>query len=281
MPERRPKTIQIFLPDGNARSVRIAEITSRTVQAIQIPRSKLKAAESRDEVQRVGVYFLVGETEDDAGKPVAYVGEAENCYERLVGHHRRKDFWNTAVVVTSKTMSFTKAHARYLEYDCIRKAKDADRFRLENTQTPAEPHIPEPMLAELRDNFGTIRTLLSMLGFPILDPLTTSNRRRILRCTGRGAEATGEYTEDGLVVFKGSTASVDTVPSAGESVHRRRERLQEDGILETNDGMLVFREDHAFNSPSGAAGTVLGRSANGWQEWTDGNGRTLDELERQ
>jgi len=28
------KTIQIFLPDGNARSVRIAEITSRTVQAI-------------------------------------------------------------------------------------------------------------------------------------------------------------------------------------------------------------------------------------------------------
>ena len=281
MPERRPKTIQIFLPDGNARSVRIAEITSRTVQAIQIPRSKLKAAESRDEVQRVGVYFLVGETEDDAGKPVAYVGEAENCYERLVGHHRRKDFWNTAVAVTSKTMSFTKAHARYLEYDCIRKAKDADRFRLKNTQTPAEPHIPEPMLAELRDNFGTIRTLLSMLGFPILDPLTTSNRRRILHCSGRGAEATGEYTEDGLVVFKGSTASTDTVPSAGQSVHRRRERLQEDGILETNDGMLVFREDHAFNSPSGAAGTVLGRSANGWQEWTDGNGRTLDELERQ
>ena len=35
------KTIQIFLPDGNPRSVKIAEITSRTVQAILIPRSKL------------------------------------------------------------------------------------------------------------------------------------------------------------------------------------------------------------------------------------------------
>ena len=280
-----PKTIQIFLPDGNARSVRIAEITSRTVQATQIPRSKLKAAESRDEVQRVGVYFLFGETEDEAGKPVAYVGEAENCYQRLVEHHRSKDFWNTAVAVTSKTLSFTKAHARYLEYDCIRKARDADRFRLENNQTPAEPHIPEPMLAELRDNFGTIQALLSVLGFPILDPLTTKDQRTgtrgILYCSGKDAEARGEYTEDGLVVFEGSTANPRTVPSAGDSIRRRRERLQEDGVLQPDDGVLVFQEDHAFNSPSGAAGTVLGRSANGWREWVDGQGRTLDELERQ
>lgn len=114
----RPKTIQIFLPDGNARSVRVAEVTSRTVQAVQVPRSKLNAADERDEVQRVGVYFLFGETEDNPGKPVAYIGEAENCYERLVGHHREKEFWNTALVITSKTQSFTKAHARYLEYDC-------------------------------------------------------------------------------------------------------------------------------------------------------------------
>jgi hypothetical protein len=80
--EARPKTIQIYPPDGSARSVRIAEVTSRTVQAIQVPRSELRAAEGRDEVQRVGVYVLVGETENEVGKPVAYVGEVENCYER-------------------------------------------------------------------------------------------------------------------------------------------------------------------------------------------------------
>lgn len=45
MSEPIAKTIQIFLPDGNARSVRIAEVTSRTVQAVQVPRSKLKGAE--------------------------------------------------------------------------------------------------------------------------------------------------------------------------------------------------------------------------------------------
>lgn len=285
MVDGRPKTVQIFLPDGNARSIRIAEITSRTVQAVQIPRQKIQQAEMREEVHRVGVYFLFGDVGDDASKPPAYVGEAENCFERIRGHHKRKDFWTTAVTVTSKTQSFTKAHARRLEYDCIQQAQEAQRFRLQNTQTPAEPHIPEPMLAEIRDNFGTIQTLLSMLGFPILDPLVAGDDKQenapVLYCQGKGAEATGEYTEDGLVVHSGSKARLDTVPSITESVQRRRKNLQEEGVLEVESGFLVFQQDHAFNSPSGAAGVILGRSSNGWRDWVDGDGRTLDEIERQ
>lgn len=62
----RAKTVQIFLPDGNARSVRIAEITSRTIQAVQIPRQKLEIAEAREEVHRVGVYFLFGDVGSSA-----------------------------------------------------------------------------------------------------------------------------------------------------------------------------------------------------------------------
>ena len=60
------KTIQIFLPDGNPRSIKIAEITSRTVQAILIPRSKLDYILTREELSNVGVYFLIGNPEEDA-----------------------------------------------------------------------------------------------------------------------------------------------------------------------------------------------------------------------
>lgn len=286
MPDTGPKTIQIYLPDGNARGVRVAEITSRTVQAVQIPRQKLKQAEARDEVHRVGVYFLFGDVGDGASKPPAYVGEAENCFQRIAGHHRQKDFWTAAVTVTSKTRSFTKAHARRLEYDCIQQAQEVQRFRIQNNQTPTEPHIPEAMLAELRDNFGTVQTLLSILGFPILNPLVSTGHeeedgRPLLHCRGKGAEATGKYTEDGLVVHSGSKARLDSVPSVTESVQWRRENLQEEGVLEMEDGFLVFQQDHAFDSPSGAAGVVLGRSSSGWRDWTDGDGRTLDKLERQ
>ncbi|WP_233992458.1 hypothetical protein [Salinibacter altiplanensis] len=51
MKNARPKTVQILLPDGNAKGIRIAELTSRTVQAVQIPRQKLSVAEERKEVR--------------------------------------------------------------------------------------------------------------------------------------------------------------------------------------------------------------------------------------
>jgi len=70
MVDGRPKTVQIFLPDGNARSLRTAEITSGTVQAVQIPRQKLQQAETCRGNHRVGVYFLFESIGDDGSKPL-------------------------------------------------------------------------------------------------------------------------------------------------------------------------------------------------------------------
>ncbi len=36
-----PKTIQIFLPGGDPQGIRIAEITTRILQVIEVPRSLL------------------------------------------------------------------------------------------------------------------------------------------------------------------------------------------------------------------------------------------------
>jgi hypothetical protein len=67
------RTIQIFLPFGSPRGIKIAEITNRTVQAVYIPRNQLDDAGKRIEVTNVGVYFLFGQSENDA-MPSVYVG---------------------------------------------------------------------------------------------------------------------------------------------------------------------------------------------------------------
>jgi hypothetical protein len=85
------KTIQLFLPDGNPRSIKIAEITSRTVQAILIPRIKLDYIFTREELNNVGVYLLIGNPEDEV-KPLLYIGEAEDCKTRLKQHNSTKIF---------------------------------------------------------------------------------------------------------------------------------------------------------------------------------------------
>jgi Domain of unknown function (DUF4357) len=274
------KTIQIFLPDGNARGVRLAEITSRTVLAIAIPRANLDVAANRPELSSVGIYFLIGDSEE--GQPLVYVGEAEDTLARLRQHNKGKDFWSTALAVVSKTQYFTKTHVKYLEWYCHEAIKRAERFQLENSTLPACPFISESMKADLHDNFETIQVLAATLGYPLFDQIRPPARNDVLFCRGKEAEAKGEYTEDGLVVFAGSTANLEEVKSAaGTWVTRIRQPLIDAHILDRAGNVYRFAKNHVFRSPSAAAVAVLGRNANGWTEWKFADGRTLDEVKRE
>ena len=274
------KTIQIFLPDGNPRSVKIAEITSRTVQAILIPRSRLDFMSSRDELKNVGIYFLMGSS-DEEGKALLYVGEAEECLTRLKQQNTAKDFWNQALAVISKTRYFTKTHIKFLEYHCYQEAINAGRFVLENSTIPTQPFVPEAIQADLLDNFETIKILVSALGFPIFDHIKKPSKKDILYCRGKDALAEGEYTEDGLIVFAGSICNLEETKTAGPWVTGMRDKLKKSGILKREGNVYKFTSDYVFPSPSAAAVTVLGRGANGWTEWKYKNGKTLDEVKRQ
>lgn len=273
-------TIQVFLPDGNPRSLKIAEITSRTVQAILIPRAKLDDAAQRPELKNVGIYFLVGVSDEDS-KPTLYVGEAEECLSRLKQQNKSKGFWNTAIVVVSKTQHFTKTHIKFLESYCHNEAEKAGRFKLENASIPTKSYVSEPMEADLIDNFDTIKILVATLGYPIFDQIKKPQKKDILYCKGKEAKAEGEYTEDGLIVFAGSTCNLEETKSAGTFVKEWRDRLIQESVLKKQGNVYGFTQDYIFSSPSTAAVVILGRRANGWTEWKYKNGLTLDEVKRQ
>ncbi|MEM7736089.1 MAG: GIY-YIG nuclease family protein [Deinococcota bacterium] len=274
------KTIQIYLPEGNPRGLKLAEITSRTVQALLIPRSKLDVAQKRQELQGVGVYMLFGTLETKESKPLCYIGEAENCAVRLGQHNRSKDFWTHAVVLISKTYYFTKTHIKYLEWFCYERAIKANRYILENGNTPNKPHVSEPVEADLHDNFETIQILVSTLGYPVFDEIHKPAKKDLVFCKGKLAEARGEYTEEGLIVFAGSKANLEITQSAQAWIANMRQELLEKGILTQAETTLEFVENHSFNKPSTAAMIILGRQANGWLEWKYADGRTLDEVKR-
>lgn len=273
------KTIQIYLPDGNPRGAKIAEITSRTVQAVLVPRSKLEYVSSRSELRSVGVYFLIGNAEIDA-KPTVYVGEAEDCLARLKQQNKAKDFWSTVLVFVSKTNYFTKTHIKYLEWYCHEQACQAARYQVENSTIPTRPYISEPVEADLLDNFDTIKVLASTLGYPIFEQIQKPEKKDVLTCRGKSAYAEGEYTEEGLVVFAGSKCNLKETPSATPWIVNLHQRLVEDGVLKRNGNVRRFDTEHVFSSPSAAAAVVLGRQANGWTEWKYKNGETLDEVQR-
>lgn len=277
---RNAKTIQIFLPDGNPRGVRIAEITSRTVQVCLIPRANLDLALSRKELSTPTLYILFGSNEGD-GKPTAYIGEAEDFAKRIKSPDHQKREWTHAVVALSKTGFLTKTHVKFLESISIEQATKAKRFKLDNAQGSKKPHVRESDEADIWDFFETAQLLISTLGFPIFDEVTKAKKKDLLHCKGKDAHATGEYTEDGLVVIAGSTCNLEVTNSAKSGITKKREKLLDEGVLSVDGDMLTFKENYAFSSPSAAAGAVLGRNSNGWREWKYKDGKTLDEVKRQ
>jgi predicted GIY-YIG superfamily endonuclease len=282
-----PKTIQIFLPSGEPHGIRIAEITTRIVQVIEVPRSLLSSFLAIEQSAQVGVYFLIGEHTEE-GDRLIYVGQTGDLRARLTSHNQKKDFWERALVLVSKTNSLTQTHALFLEWYALQQIRSAGRFADENGNSGSRPHTPAPLEAECFEVFETGSVLVSSLGFPLFDPVAKPKQSEeplqvfSLRSPSNGVDAKGLYTAEGFVVLAGSVGRADTAPSLGETNERWRQRLLDSGVMRPNDqGRLVFPKDHLFKSPSGAAIALLGRTANGWREWKSPHGQTLHELIRE
>ena len=280
-----PKTIQIYLPGGDPRGIRVAELTTRIVQVIEVPRSLLPTFLAMPESTQVAVYFLVGESDDGTERRV-YVGQSGDLPTRLKDHNKAKPFWQRALVMVSRTHSLTQTHALFLEWHSLQAIRAAGRFTDENGNGGSRPHTPPPMEADCLEMFDTGRTLLATLGFSLFDPVASAGEAgqapEVFVCEASGAKGRGQYTEEGFVVLQGSVGRLQSVPSIqGTSDDSFRQRLLEQGVMRAEGDTVVFQSDHLFRSPSMAAVALLGRTASGWLEWKTPEGRTLDEVKRQ
>ena len=277
-------TIKLFLPLGDPKSLRTAEISNWNGKAVAAPRTELDHLMARPEVEKAGVYILTG-TDPEKGKPQAYVGEAEIIRDRLK-QHKARDFWVQVIIFISKDENLTKAHIRYLEGRLIEDAAKAGRVELTNNQTSGA-RLPESDREDMEVFLAKIHQLLPVLGSDIVTPIISSSNlsrasKEELTCSIKCLVARGRRTPNGFVVFQGSQAVVENRPSAQKQhpyVVDLRKRLAQDGTLALENGYYRFTKDTEFSSPSAAASVVRGGGSNGLMEWKDREGRTLKELE--
>ena len=276
-------TIKLFLPRGDAKSLRTAEISNWTGKAVAAPRTELDDLLAREELEKAGVYILIG-SDPLTNAARAYIGEAEVIRERLK-QHKTKEFWVSAIVFVSKDENLTKAHVRYIESRLLAEAAKIGRFTLEQNQAGGS-RLPESDREDMEVFLSRIRQLLPVLGSDILAPIAQPAAKTqpggVLWCRNKGAEARGQRTPNGFVVFQDSTAVLEDRPSALQRhpfVVALRKQLLADGALAQQDGFLRFKKDTEFTSPSTAAAVVHGGGANGLAEWKTKDGTTLKELD--
>jgi hypothetical protein len=175
---------------------------------------------------------------------------------------------------------------RYLESHLLAEAAQVNRFTLEQNQAGGSK-LPESDREDMEVFLARIRQLLPVLGSDILAPITQSAAKAqpggVLFYRIKGAEARGQRTANGFVVFHGSTAVLEQRPSAETYpyVLAQRKQLIADGTLIEKDGFLVFIKDAEFSSPSAAAAVICGGSANGLMVWKTNDGKSLKQLDAQ
>ncbi len=276
-------TIKLFLPYGDGKRLRTAEISNWSGKALAAPRTDLDELLKREELEQSGVYILTG-TDPATAKPMAYIGEAEVLADRLKAHKTR-EFWISLVVFLSKDENLTKSHIRYLEGRLIEEAEKAERFILDNIKASGAK-LPEADRYDMEEFLTKVVQLLPVLGSDVLTPVGGNESQTAdtpnLTTEIKGLVARGRRTPTGFVVLAGSQAVVQPRPSAENywpALIATRQELSADGGMAPKDGHLVFTRDVEFSSPSLAAGIIHGGSTNGLTAWRDENGTTLAALE--
>lgn len=280
-----PKTIKIYLVDGKADGIKTAELSNWVGKAIAIPRNKLKDVRERSECNQPSVYFLFGREDEESILPNVYIGEAEVLWKRLITHESSRDFWQIVIGFVSKDNNLTKAHIKYLESRCLEIAKSVSRCVLKNTTESALPNLSESDVSEMEEYLDNLKILLASLGYPILQEPASREGKDVgllFYCKGKGAVGNGRMTNEGFIVYKGSTAS----NQISDAVRKRNERLissliQSGHINKISDKLFRFEKDYIFNSPSAASDLITGNSTSGWVMWKTKQNKTLGEIEQE
>lgn len=289
------KTVRLFLADGTPGGLLTAEIMNWTGVVVAAPRSELPILLKRTELGRTGIYVLLGDDPDSLGGTLAYVGEGDDVGKRLYLHSRPedqggKDFWERAVIVTSKDTNLTKAHARYLESRFISIGHQAKRAKLLNATAPPLIALPEADGSDMEYFIAQAQIILPLLGVnifrvpvvPLTLPPKEANGTEAISASLGGASpvfemllkkakvtASAQERDGEFTVLEGSQAAPAWIGVSYHSYRALREKLEEDGTLAPSGAgkSFVFTHDQVFASPSAAAAVVSGRAANGRQEW--------------
>lgn len=261
------KSIELFLVNGTADSLIIAELSNWNGKAIKVPRIEVASCD-RDDIAQVGVYFLF--CKEDDGSDSVYIGEAENVKERLVQHLRdyqsekEKYYWSTAVVFIGRDLN--KALIRYLENRFVEIARESKRYLVLTKNTYRNTVMKESQIAVMEEFVDNVKILINALGYKVLEPFVHVNSSSIavnyelFYITSGSVNASGKVTSEGFVVFAGSTLNEKTsAKSLNAGIQKQRQKLFDSSKLDN----LVTTEDILFSSSSAAADFILGYSVSG------------------
>lgn len=270
------KKLETIYHNGQPDGIRSIRRNLSTMTVYVIPRPLLAEAKTISGINRPGIYYLINENDDNKIVQI-YVGQTRNGILRLDDHNRSKDFWNKAIMFLADNKTFSLDMISGLEKFAIIKAQESKRYKVENTVVP-KYEIDEYDMASVEEIYDEIQFIMGTQGYK-MDNVKSSTSSDIFHTTRNGISALGIYDGEKFQVLEGSQININK-PVHLARYNKQRAELLASGEISQVDGKYFLNITIEFNTPSGASDFVLGGSTNGWVEWKNSEGKTLNEIFR-
>jgi len=266
-------TIQII--DNNPDGIRICRVDGESLVTVVVPRDMLGEAKCLPDLPDRGVYYLLDE--DHGVLSRVYAGQTTRGLVRLDAHKTKKEFWNKAIMFLDNDVNIDRDVLDSLEAKAIDYVREHGSYETDNGNAPA-PRMNPYKEQRVEDLHGSILFRMRVLGYDLDRKETTPvavntvfhTKRNGVRATGRYNRDTGRFT-----VLSGSEVDLGhaVIKNQGAVAARRQ-------LFAAQTGKVILADDVELSSPSSAAVFVLGGSQNGWTEWVNEQGQTLDYVYR-
>ena len=270
------KKLETIYHNGQPDGIRSIRRNLSTMTVYVIPRPLLAEAKTISGINRPGIYYLINENDDNKIAQI-YVGQTRNGILRLDDHNRSKDFWNKAIMFLADNKTFSLDMISGLEKFAIIKAQESKRYKVENTVVP-KYEIDEYDMASVEEIYDEIQFIMGTQGYK-MDNVKSSTSSDIFHTTRNGISALGIYDGEKFQVLEGSQININK-PVHLARYNKQRAELLASGEISQVDGKYFLNITIEFNTPSGASDFELGGSTNGWVEWKNSEGKTLNEIFR-
>ena len=271
------KKLEIIYHNGQPDGIRSIRRHLSTMTTYVIPRTLLSEAKKLSGINRPGIYYLISENDDNKIAQI-YIGQTRNGVARLDDHNRSKDFWNKAIMFLADNKTFSLDMISGLEAYAIAKAHDSKRYKVENSVNP-KYEIDEYDLPLIEEVYEEIQFIMATQGYKMDNSKVTLNEANILHTTRNSIAAFGVYDGENFEVIEGSEIDMSRKCHSA-TIEKQRQTALANGNIICVDGKYQLTVSVSFTSPSSAGMFVLGGSINGWVEWKDKDGNTLDEIYR-
>jgi hypothetical protein len=276
------QSLELFFVDGKPDGLLTAEIFNWTGHLLVVPRIQLSQALKRKETGYTGAYILLGD-DPTSSLTLAYIGEADDVAARIKSHDANKDWWTTAVLITSTGNSLHKAHVKYLESRLVEQAQAAGTLKLDNQNTPPKPSLSEASIANMEQFLEYLFIVLPAIrvdGFLIktrptpkadpklwIDEATKGHPTFDLRLENGEVDGHAELVDGEFVVLPGAKGRGHWI-GVDHNYRKLFEEVVESGAYAGDASSRQFVSAYAFSSPSAAGAVLNGRATAGPIAWT-------------